>query len=287
MLDPSPSDIPGTVRAALLEHARAEGLVFDHLLKQYATERLLHRLAASSLGDDLVLRGGWAIACRLGVLHYRLAGADLLCGRPLGVDDAVTFIGEIGGPGEDGLYLDPSTVRGETIQEGRPFGRVRVKAFACLGKARIPIRVDVGFDDPVTPDADVLPLPSLLEQPGGEMAVYPFDSVVSEAIQTIAVREVIKVRMVDYFNAWMALQVDPLEELAAALCSTFDARRTELPLEIPPGLGEGFAASDHGRWLWQSFVEHRAPTIETDLDGIVRDLRERVAPLLERTRQPS
>ena len=47
----------------------------------------------------------------------------------------------------DGLEFLIETVQGERIREEQAYQGVRVKFIAKLGKARIPLQVDVGFDD--------------------------------------------------------------------------------------------------------------------------------------------
>lgn len=52
---------------------------------------------------------------------------------------------------DDGLTFQPETVRAAPIREEQEYGGIRVHLLALLGKARIPLQVDVGFGDVVTP----------------------------------------------------------------------------------------------------------------------------------------
>ena len=50
-----PRDIGASIRARLLNLARAKGQAFDLLLTRYATERLLYRLSTTPHRDRFVL----------------------------------------------------------------------------------------------------------------------------------------------------------------------------------------------------------------------------------------
>ena len=50
-------DIAASVRARLLNIAKAEGVDFNQVLVRYALERLLYRLSQSAHADHFVLKG--------------------------------------------------------------------------------------------------------------------------------------------------------------------------------------------------------------------------------------
>ncbi len=52
-----PTNIAASVRARLLQQARARGEDFQLVLTRYANERFLHRLSVTAHADQLVLKG--------------------------------------------------------------------------------------------------------------------------------------------------------------------------------------------------------------------------------------
>ena len=52
---------------------------------------------------------------------------------------------------EDGLTFDPDSVEAEDTARTRLYQGVRVRLLARLGMARIPLQVDIGFGDALTP----------------------------------------------------------------------------------------------------------------------------------------
>ena len=86
---------------------------------------------------------------------------------------------------EDGLEFLKETVRGERIREEEAYQGVRVKFIAKLGQARIPIQVDIGFGDAVTPAPAVADFPTLLDFPAPHLKVYPKETVVAEKFEAM------------------------------------------------------------------------------------------------------
>jgi hypothetical protein len=50
----------------------------------------------------------------------------------------------------------------ELIREDNRYGGIRVQLMAMTEKARIPLQIDVGFGDNITPGPEQIPFPSLL-----------------------------------------------------------------------------------------------------------------------------
>jgi hypothetical protein len=76
---------------------------------------------------------------------------------------------------EDGLCFDAETVEAERISEDANYEGVRVTFLAYLERANIPIQIDIGFGDIVTPAPSETDYPTLLEFPRPRLLVYPKD----------------------------------------------------------------------------------------------------------------
>ena len=272
------------MQARLLAHAIAHGFLYDHLLQHFAQERLLHRLAESTWGEELSLLGGWAIATRLGVPHRRLRAIDVRCSQPHSVAEVVELIrGAVGRYSQrDGLHVDLRSVRAEQVDTDTSVHRIRVKAFIHLAKAQIPFQIDIRFADPGLPTIETMQLPAMLDVPGSStMKVEQFEAVVAETVWTIVERGNFVFRAKDYYDAWMAAQVDPLDDLTEVLLRTFRSRETSIPAVLPIGLTERFAASDHASCQWTAFLKSRTPTTVVGFEAVVDSIRDVVEPVFE------
>jgi len=104
--------------------------------------------------------------------------------------------------------------------------------FAYLDSARIPLVVEVGFGDMVTPEPESIHFPVLLDT--SEVPVlnaYPVYTVLAEKLQTIVTKGILNSRMKDFYDVWFLsnTKIDYLV-LRKAIKRTFEKRTT--PLEI-------------------------------------------------------
>ena len=167
--------------------ARREGRDFNRLLLLYVQERLLARLAVSPQREQFVLKGGLLLYTRLGERARPTQDLDLLGrGRSLDLAGLATDMRTLAAtPLEDGLVFDPESIAVASIRLEDPYGGTRVRMLAYLGSARIPLQIDVGFGDALTPEPVVLEYPSLLEGAGVAFSVwaYALETVVAEKFQ--------------------------------------------------------------------------------------------------------
>ena len=268
-------------RRRLHKYACKHGVLFDHVLRRYANERLLYRLTTLPTSPDLTLRGAWAIEARLGVPHRRWSAIQIHCRRPADLGEVAALFHGVGGYAEDGLHIDDTNLRMRTPEQDLPHARVQVKLFAYLGTAQIAIHVEIGFDDPVVPVAEVMELPTLLDMAAPSIPVYAFETLVAEKLQGIVEQGTFKARMKDYCDLWMITQVDPLDALKDAVEATFRHRKTAIPRGIPAGLTDRFGASGHAQRLWNEFLERGDPAERLALEDVVVAVRSRVAPVFE------
>ena len=81
---------------------------------------------------------------------------------------------------EDGLVFLPDTARVVEIREDNVYGGMRVTMQARLGKIRIPLQIDIGFGDAVTPDAEQQEFPTLLDFNAPVLLTYLRESAIAE-----------------------------------------------------------------------------------------------------------
>jgi len=191
------------------------------------------------------------------------------------------------GSARDHLLFDSATLRGRLLDPSRPVPRLRIKQLARLVKATIPVEVEVTFGEPGTagllPDLvpELTDLPTLADAPTAALPVARFETIAAECLVEIVKRPRVSRRMADYFDLWMCMQVDPLDALEEAVRASFAARGVEMPDEGLDGLWDEYAASEHAKGLWASFVERGEPGAAFELEEVVEEIRKRVASMLE------
>lgn len=275
-------DVAASVRARLLNHARAQKLEFQSVLARYGVERLLYRLSISQHADGFVLKGAQLLLVHTAEPHRPTKDLDLL---HVGSDDAWDVeqvfrdIAEVP-VAPDGLAFDAPSVTTEVLRETARYGGVRVKLMARLERARIPLQVDVGFGDVVMPATEPVSFPVLLGGPAPILQGYPLATVVAEKLESLAQLGLATSRMKDLYDLWHILRTFDLrkDDVQAAILRTFQRRGT--PVEAQRStFTETFWTDASKQSQWSAFL--RRNDLQTaDLETVVKEVAERLAPLM-------
>lgn len=283
-MPPELRNLGASVRARLLNRARADKQDFQILLVRYALERLLYRLSVSTHRDQFILKGAMLFATWVDAPFRPTRDLDLLgCGVATAERLAQTFR-EICGTAvpDDGLAFDVGALEAAPIREEAEYGGVRVRTTARLAGAVIPIQVDIGFGDAITPAPLEIDYPVLLEGPAPHLRAYPVETVVAEKFEALVSLGMANSRLKDYYDLWLisrTFQLDPVL-LSEALRRTFARRMTSLPRALPSGLSDPYVAAWAGQW--SAFLgRNPVAAAPEDFAMVIADLRAFLIPLLD------
>ena len=280
-----PSNMAASVRDRLLHRAKERGEDYNALLVRYATERFLYRLGVSDQRDRFILKGAMLFVLWEGDLHRITRDVDLLGTGSEEVDDVVAAVREICAVTveDDGLEFHPDTAKGTPIREGQAYEGVRVRVLATLGNARLPLQIDVGFGDAITPGIDDATLPTLLDFPSPRLAAYPRETVVAEKVQAMVLLGIANTRMKDFYDVdYLARHFDfEGQSLVEALRATFARRGTPLPDSLPLALSEEFATDSAKRAQWAAFLKKGKLDVGDSFGEVISRLRLFLLPPLE------
>ena len=276
-------NVGASVRARLLTRARTEKTDYQILLTRYALERLLYRLSISAHRDRFVLKGALLFVTWLHDPFRPTRDLDLL---GYGANDveaiAETFRSICSTPvPDDGVAFDINGLTAAAIREDLEYGGVRVQTNSVIDGARIPIQVDIGFGDIVTPGPVEIDYPVLLDFPSPHLRAYPIEAVIAEKFQAIVQLGIANSRLKDFYDLWLISQTFELDgaTLSAAVQRTFERRQTPMPTDVPMGLTRLYAEEWDVRWKAFLNREHMnaAPI---DLGQVLDDLRRFLVPLM-------
>lgn len=260
-----PVNLAASVRARLRNVARERSTDYQLILRRYAIERLLHRIGISVYRDRFVLKGAMLFTAWLADPFRPTKDLDLLDrGDPRisAIDSVFRAICRI--ESRDGLVFGSSSLSVYPIRSDRLHSAVRIKTIAFLGKTRIPVQVDVGFGDVITPSAQELEFPSLLASDGPIVKAYPRETVVAEKLHAITELGHANSRIKDYYDLLALSRLFPFDGgvLSAAIEATFNNRGTKVPTGRPAGLDERYAADPEKARQWNAFVGREPLLIE-------------------------
>ena len=272
-----PTNLSASVLARLRNVAREKKTDYQLILRRYAAERLLHRLSISPYRDQFVLKGAMLFTAWLGDPFRPTQDLDLLGhGDPSAPAVRAAFLTICQTESmDDGLVFDTDDLSAAPIRDAQEYGGVRVMTKAFLGKTRIPVQVDVGFGDAITPAAQELEFPSLLAPEGPRLKAYPKETVVAEKLQAIVALGRANSRMKDFYDLLALSRLFEFDgrTLASAIRATFDRRATIVQAKVPDGLHDHFARDEDKRRQWSAFIGRElllitAPSLEETINEI-------------------
>ena len=278
-------NVAASVRQRLLDLSRRRREDFQLILNRYVAERLLYRLGASTYRDQFVLKGALLFVLWKGSLHRPTRDLDLLGFGDCGIASLVTAFREVCSTRveDDGLVFLADSVSGENIRDEQEYGGVRIKFVAMLGSARVPMQVDVGFGDAITPEAAWCTYPTILDAAPPHLRAYPRETVVAEKLEAIVSLGMANSRMKDFYDL-IVLARDfefSRRQLAEAIRETFRRRQTALPSERPLGLSDEFASEPAKRTQWSAFLRRQSiADAPTELPVAILTIRAFVEPVL-------
>ncbi|WP_051223779.1 nucleotidyl transferase AbiEii/AbiGii toxin family protein [Conexibacter woesei] len=196
------------------------------LLVVYAIESFLRRLAISDYAGRMVLKGGMLMAAN--EIRRMTKDADLSThGVGNGEDDlreVVSGICVLEPDPDDGIAIDPASIRTERMREDAEYQGVRVGLVAGLGRAKIPFALDLSFGDPGT--WIEIELTSVVDRPAVRLAAYPLVLNLAEKIVTAMQRRETSTRDRDFADLWVTSRLHALSarDLRASVGSVAEHR---------------------------------------------------------------
>lgn len=278
-----PKNLAASVRARLLNHARESKDELQLVLMRFGLERLLYRLSQSDYAGEFVVKGAMMFLVWTGEAHRSTKDLDLLALKSASTPHLEAVFRRVSqiAVEDDGLVFLPDTVTAEAIRENDIYQGVRVSIEARLGNARIPLQVDIGFGDAVTPRAGKILFPTLLEFPAPKVAAYPKETAIAEKFEIMVKLGMANSRMKDYFDIWTLCREFDFdgEVLSAAIRATFRRRKTALPAEFPVALSQEFYDEPTKQRQWGAFTKRgRLKVAESDLAKVVAVIRDFLGP---------
>jgi hypothetical protein len=139
-----------------------------------------------------------------------------------------------------------------------------VKLRAKLGKAEVPLQVDVGFCDALSVAPEEITFPVMLGMPAPRLHAYSRETVIAEKLEAIVKLGMLNTRFKDYFDLHYLAQKFPFdgESLVKAIAGTFVRRGTAFPQGLPTGLTPMFGTDPVKIRGWQPFWRKTGPKRE-------------------------
>ncbi len=280
-------NLPASIHQRLLNKAHETGQAFNELIQYYALERLLYRLSISDHAEQFILKGAlmfnaWGLADTRPTRDI-----DLLGHTPNQIEQIANIFREVCKQDveRDGLEFNANEIQGEHIKEDAEYEGIRISLTATLGKTRLPIQIDIGFADVITPAPENVDYPTILDFPSPHLHGYPPETVIAEKFQAMVILGIANSRMKDFHDIWMLTNHFKFDgaTLQRAIERTFQNRNTELPDESHAIFSDEFANRKTEQWT--SFGRKIRGTQTIEMVQIVQLLREFLIPVIHASKQ--
>ncbi len=324
-----PKNVVASVQARLRQKARSEDRPHEELCTYYAIERFLYRLSISPYAKKFIVKGAimqliWMPESPrptrdidfLGIVENDVENVETIVTEICKTtheealrheynddDDDIGNIGvgeEEGGEKiddddrdhadlRDGITYNLESIRGERTIEHAEYHGIRVTFTAHLGQQRIPMRIDIGIGDEVTPSPQKAILPVLMDHPAPVLLGYSKESTVAEKFQAMVSLDELNSRMKDFYDIWLLARKSDFQgpTLSRAIKATFKNRKTVL-VPNPLALQASFADLPGKADLWRAFLRKSfgkdvktEPRPSDDLKDIIAELRTFLSPVVE------
>ena len=283
----SKKNIGHSVFQRLLNIAKNKGVDFNLLLIRYGIERFLFRLSISPYVNEFVLKGAnlflvWKVE------NYRVTkDTDLL---KLGSADA-NRIKEIFKEickidySQDGISFNYSTIKVIPIRDFQGLEGLRVILKGKLHHAVIPLQIDIGFGDVVTPRIKTINFPTLLGFPQPRIKAYSRYTVIAEKFEAIVRLGIVNSRMKDFYDIWLMCKLFKFDGriLREAILNTFKRRTTKLSHDVPIAFREEFQKDNQKQIQWRAFIQkiNKTSDVPKELNLVIQALIKFLMPIVD------
>ncbi|NOY23502.1 MAG: nucleotidyl transferase AbiEii/AbiGii toxin family protein [Acidobacteria bacterium] len=250
-------------------------------------ERFLYRLSVSSYSGQFILKGASLFLVWMRQNYRVTRDADLLgVGSPDLQNLAEKFrnICDVD-CNTDGMVYHTDTLRVEEIREDLEYAGVRVTLTGLLNQARIPLQLDIGFGDAITPAPEDIEYPTLLEEaPSPKLRAYPRYTVVAEKLEAMVHLGLANSRMKDFYDIWLLSTLFRFKGnvLRAAIKNTFNRRETSLPGGIPFAFTSNFYEDQQKSVQWNAFIKKAGPNVRMNsLPVVIGEILRFLQPVID------
>ncbi|MBF5059161.1 nucleotidyl transferase AbiEii/AbiGii toxin family protein [Candidatus Neptunochlamydia vexilliferae] len=255
---------------------------FDEILRYYAMERFLFRLSTSPYNTKLFLKGGLILKVWDPLDHRATMDIDLLGRISNQIKDLKQVITEIAAIPyeEDAITFDTQHLTIRRTQTAGDYEEIRASFSAKLFKAKLPVLIDIGFNDIIVPKPQQIHYPTLLGMPTLELLGYTLETVIAEKLESIVKLGLINTRMKDFYDLWTIVQREKLNpktlELAVKNVFMNRASETKYPIAFTPVFYE---ATDTLK-RWDNFLSSIGKNT-INFQDVIHEISNHLTPLIK------
>lgn len=216
----------------------------------------LYRLSISPYADKFFLKGGLMLKVWDSMDHRATMDIDLLAktsNQNDHLNHIITEVSEIACE-EDGITFDTQKLILRNTQTAGDYNGVSSSFSAKLYTTKMPVLIDIGFNDVVVPKPQTIQYPTLLGMSEPILLGYTLETVIAEKLESIVKLALVNTRMKDFYDLWTIMRHHEIKpnRLKVAIKEVFANRRT--PLKYPIAFTAAFYDDKNTQQRWNNFL---------------------------------
>ncbi len=274
-----------SVKARLKNFAIETGYTFQEALTYFGLERTVYRISVSKYAEHFVLKGGiflYAIFER----NYERATTDVdLLARRISnssVEMKEVFKEILAQDMKDALIFDVNSIAVDDITEFKEYHGLHVSATGYLDKTKVPVSIDIGFDDVIYPHAVKMDFPVILDMDVPRVNAYSLESSIAEKLEAIIHNGYLNSRYKDFYDIYVLTRKFSFAyaDMKNAIVETFGNRGTELSMDTAAFSTE-FVQDPMHQTRWKSFLKKKKALVQVTIEDALSGVKTFAKPLLE------
>lgn len=273
-----------SIKDRLKNKSRETGRTLQELFTLYGLERTIYRLSVSPYKENFVLKGGiFLYALYQGDYPRSTTDLDLLAQRISNAEANMKAVFTIilSQKVDDPLRFDLDTLSVTPITEFKEYHGVNVSVTAYLDRTKIPISIDIGFNDLIYPEKTEMKFPITLEDNSvPRIFAYSLYSSVAEKFEAIVSLGYDNSRFKDFYDLYVLATRNDFDgkTLSEAVRETFDHRKTGLT-DIA-AFETGFATDPLRQSRWKAFTKKKQAMISISLEETIQIIQSFLTPII-------
>ena len=277
-----------SIQQRLNNNAKELGLDANILRVRFSLERFLYRLSLTVHNKRIILKGAMLFILWNDKTFRPTRDADFLIKGKSDhetIRQVIVDICNIISDSDDAMLYDANTIKVETIKEGQQYEGTRVTLKSFLGTIYIPVQLDIGTGDIITPKAVEADFRVIIDElPAPRLNVYNRETVIAEKLQAMVNLDLTNSRMKDFYDIWLICTQFEFNKaiLATAITATFKRRGTELPKNGIVCLRSYFYDEPSKEVQWKAFIrKSRIEPNDLSLEQVCKEISHHLYEVFE------
>lgn len=252
------------------------------LIRNFAMERFLERIALSRYRNNFILKGGMLVSAIVGLDTRATMDIDTTVkSLDLSKENAVRIIEDIIAVEiPDGVHFAITKVT--DIMEEHDYAGVRFMLMATMDNVRQAIKIDISTGDVITPAAVEYSYQLMFEDRAISLWTYNLETLLAEKLETIMARGTANTRMRDFYDIYAISQQETVnaDVLRDAFLVTSSKRNTTDQIVDFKSILDAVESDDTMRNQWENFRQNSFFVGELSWEDVMQSVRQLATAVL-------